>query len=138
ADVAACAASQDSWELLLCHCASGKGSEYRMCAAVRRECLRRRQFAFIRPPASLLFYKLPCLFLFSGHRCSGSFGAAWFFILSRESGLSGRASPAALPSSSAGRRLLAIVERPLVCGEGRPCGVSRHRLRHFLGLAVHG
>jgi hypothetical protein len=42
-------------------CASGKGSEYVMCAAVGRECLRRRQVAFISPPASVQFHELPSL-----------------------------------------------------------------------------
>src|SRR5262245_59079146 len=30
-----------------------------MCATVCRECLRRRQFALIGPPAPVLFHKLP-------------------------------------------------------------------------------
>src|SRR5262245_86036 len=60
---AAFAARQESRELFLCHCASRKGAEYvTCCAAVRRECLRRRQFAFIGPPAPVQFYKLPDLF----------------------------------------------------------------------------
>jgi len=61
-DAAGFAAGQESWELLLCHCTSGKRSEYVMCVAVRHECLRRRQFAFIDPPAPVLFHKLPGLF----------------------------------------------------------------------------
>jgi hypothetical protein len=48
-------------ELLFCHCASRKRSEYVTCAAVRRECLRRRQLAFIGPPAPVLFHELPSL-----------------------------------------------------------------------------
>src|SRR5262245_48586888 len=47
------ATRQESRELFLCHCASGKGSEYVKCVSVRRECLRRRQFAFIGPPATV-------------------------------------------------------------------------------------
>ena len=47
-------------ELLLRHCAIGKGSEYVTSAAVRRECLWGWQFAFIGPPAAVLFHKLPC------------------------------------------------------------------------------
>src|SRR5262245_37854145 len=50
-DAAAFAARQDSRKLLLCHCAGRKRSEDVVCATVRRECLRRRQFAFIGPPA---------------------------------------------------------------------------------------
>src|SRR5262245_46935607 len=48
-----------SRKLFLCHCAGGKGPEYVTSgAAVRRECLRRRQLAFIGPPAPVLFHKL--------------------------------------------------------------------------------
>src|SRR5262245_62568430 len=59
--MAAFAASQDSRKLLLCHCASRKRSEYVTCATVCRECLRRRQFAFIGPPAPVLFHELPSI-----------------------------------------------------------------------------
>jgi hypothetical protein len=58
-------------ELLLPHCASGKGSEYvTCCAAVRRECLRRWQLPFIGPPASVQFYELPSLFSLASRRGS--------------------------------------------------------------------
>jgi hypothetical protein len=39
----------------------GKRSEYVTCVAVRAECLGRRQFAFIRPPAPVQFHELPSL-----------------------------------------------------------------------------
>src|SRR5262245_17280079 len=51
----------------LCHRARRKGAEYWQVtwAAVRRECLRRRQLVFIGPPASVQFYKLPGFFFTS-------------------------------------------------------------------------
>jgi hypothetical protein len=76
-------------ELLFCHCASRKRSEYVTCVAVRHECLRRRQqLAFIGPPASVQFYELPSLIhhLDLPHSSSASrftAGAAGLFILSQ-------------------------------------------------------
>jgi hypothetical protein len=54
-------ARQESWELLLCYCASRERPEYVTCATVCRECLRRWQLAFIGPPAAVHLYKLPYL-----------------------------------------------------------------------------
>ena len=80
--------------MLLCHCMSGKRSEYvTCCATVRRECLWRRQFAFIGPPAPVLFHKLPGVFHLM--------------------------SPSANPWRTAAIAASRDVAMPLVCGDTR-------------------